>query len=110
MSAQVATLGAQGSLGPTQRTMTWAAYPAIGCSLNHDLHTPVVCPGRIAPGPCLRETPMFYLAFGAAARIYVLLQQYAPTNLLVAWLRRRENLTWGVPFMLLGAACSWPPP
>lgn len=84
--------------------MTWAAYPAIGCSLNHDLRRIRRVPGRIAPGPYLRETPMFHLAFAASTRIYVLLQQYAPTNLLVAWLRRRENLKWGVPFMLLGAA------
>ncbi|KAB1658133.1 sulfate permease [Pseudoclavibacter sp. CFCC 11306] len=27
-----------------------------------------------------------------------------PTNRLLDWLRRRENLRWGIPFMLLGAA------
>lgn len=47
---------------------------------------------------------MFYLLFAACARIYFLLQEYAPPNRLLAWLRRRENLKWGVPFMLLGAA------
>ncbi len=47
---------------------------------------------------------MFYLLFDACARVYYLLQEHAPSNRLMAWLRRRENLKWGVPFMLLGIA------
>ena len=47
---------------------------------------------------------MFYLAFAAATRIHALLQRYAPSNRLLTWLRRRNNLKWGVPFMLLGIA------
>jgi hypothetical protein len=47
---------------------------------------------------------MLHLIFGACARVYVLIQEYAPSNRLLTWLRRRENLKWGVPFMLLGAA------
>lgn len=47
---------------------------------------------------------MFAFAFAVSARIYLLLQQYAPSNRLMAWLHRRENLKWGMPFMLLGAA------
>ncbi|TXN30098.1 sulfate permease [Lacisediminihabitans profunda] len=31
------------------------------------------------------------------------LLQYAPTNLLLRWLRSRRGLKWGIPFMLLGA-------
>ena len=30
--------------------------------------------------------------------------QYAPTNLLLSWLRSRHGLKWGVPFTVLGAA------
>ncbi len=47
---------------------------------------------------------MLYLLFDACARVYYLIQDYAPSNRLLAWLRRRENLKWGVPFMLLGVA------
>lgn len=32
-----------------------------------------------------------------------LLQRYAPTNRILSWLRRRENLRYGVPAMLLAA-------
>jgi hypothetical protein len=32
------------------------------------------------------------------------LLHYAPTNVLLRWLRSRNGLKWGVPFMLLGAA------
>ena len=28
--------------------------------------------------------------------------RYAPTNLLLHWLRSRQGLKWGIPFMLLG--------
>ncbi len=45
---------------------------------------------------------MFYLLLAAVARVYGLFQRYAPSNRLLTWLRRRENLKWGVPFMLLG--------
>jgi hypothetical protein len=29
---------------------------------------------------------------------------YAPTNILLRWLRSRNGLKWGAPFMMLGAA------
>jgi hypothetical protein len=32
------------------------------------------------------------------------LLHYAPTNILLRWLRSRNGLKWGVPFMMLGAA------
>jgi hypothetical protein len=32
------------------------------------------------------------------------LLHYAPTNMLLRWLRSRNGLKWGVPFMMLGAA------
>jgi hypothetical protein len=32
------------------------------------------------------------------------LLHYAPTNVLLRWLRSRNGLKWGVPFMMLGAA------
>jgi hypothetical protein len=32
------------------------------------------------------------------------LLHYAPTNSLLRWLRSRNGLKWGVPFMMLGAA------
>jgi hypothetical protein len=32
------------------------------------------------------------------------LLHYAPTNILLRWLRTRNGLKWGVPFMTLGAA------
>jgi hypothetical protein len=32
------------------------------------------------------------------------LLRHAPTNVLLRWLRSRNGLKWGVPFMLLGAA------
>ena len=31
------------------------------------------------------------------------LLRHAPTNRLLAWLRRRDRLRFGIPFMLLGA-------
>lgn len=38
------------------------------------------------------------------ARAYAFLQAYAPTNRLVARLRTRRGLKWGVPAMLIGVA------
>jgi hypothetical protein len=32
------------------------------------------------------------------------LLHYAPTNILLRWLRTRNGLKWGAPFMMLGAA------
>ncbi len=46
---------------------------------------------------------LLYLFMRAAIRLHDLLQ-YAPTNLLLRWLRSRRGLKWGIPFMLLGAA------
>ena len=39
----------------------------------------------------------------ASVRAHALLS-YAPTNRLLAWLRRRDRLKFGIPFMLLGLA------
>lgn len=39
------------------------------------------------------------LAIGLRTLLY-----YAPTNVLLRWLRSRNGLKWGAPFMLLGAA------
>ncbi|WOQ69838.1 sulfate permease [Microbacterium limosum] len=39
----------------------------------------------------------------ASVRVHALLS-YAPTNRLLAWLRRRDRLKFGIPFMLLGLA------
>jgi hypothetical protein len=39
------------------------------------------------------------LAIGLRALLH-----YAPTNVLLRWLRSRNGLKWGVSFMLLGAA------
>ena len=44
-----------------------------------------------------------YLCAATAVRIHAVLQ-YAPTNLLLNWLRQRPHLRWGAPFMLLGVA------
>lgn len=46
---------------------------------------------------------MFYLLLAVVVRIYDLFQRYGPSNRLLTWLRRRDNLKWGVPSMLLGA-------
>ena len=44
---------------------------------------------------------MFRLTLLLTYRLHPLLQR-APTNRLLTWLRRRDRLRFGVPFMLLG--------
>ena len=46
---------------------------------------------------------MFKRIVLASVLIHDLLR-YAPTNVVLAWLRRRDRLKFGIPFMLLGAA------
>ena len=42
--------------------------------------------------------------WNASIHTRTFLRRWMPTNILLDWLRRRENLRWGVPVMLLGAA------
>lgn len=46
---------------------------------------------------------MIWLSMLVAARILSVLR-YAPSNLLLTWLRRRDRLKWGVLAMPVGAA------
>lgn len=103
MSGRAATLAGAGLFLADPVNATWAADPAVGGSLNHDLRYAIRGAGASRRSD-LREKPMFHLLFAAVARAHHLLQTYTPTNRLLTWLRRRENLRWGVPFMLLGAA------
>lgn len=41
--------------------------------------------------------------WNASIHTRIFLRRWMPTNRLLDWLRRRENLKWGVPAMLLGA-------
>lgn len=47
---------------------------------------------------------MISALWNLSIRTQALLQRYAPTNRLLNRLRRRENLRWGVPAMLIGIA------
>ncbi len=53
---------------------------------------------------------MFRLIWAASVRTHSILS-YAPTNLLIAAIRTRRGLKWGIPAMLLAApyllAASW---
>jgi len=40
--------------------------------------------------------------------IYSLLQRYAPSNIVLRWIRSRRGLKRGVPAMLLALPCSSP--
>lgn len=47
---------------------------------------------------------MISAIWNLSIRTHALLQRYAPTNRILNRLRRRENLRWGVPAMLIGIA------
>ncbi|MEV0573168.1 sulfate permease [Micrococcus luteus] len=47
---------------------------------------------------------MISAIWNLSIRTHALLQRYAPTNRLLNRLRRRENLRWGAPAMLIGIA------
>lgn len=47
---------------------------------------------------------LFQLLFQRLANTHAFLREYAPTNRLVARLRTRRGLKWGVPAMLIGVA------
>lgn len=47
---------------------------------------------------------MFTTLWNLSVRTHQLLKRYAPTSRLIAWLKTRQGLRWGVPFMLLGIA------
>ncbi len=46
---------------------------------------------------------MIRLILTVSSFIYAVLQRYAPTNIVLGWMRRRRGLKWGVPAMLLAA-------
>jgi hypothetical protein len=48
-------------------------------------------------------TAVYALAFMFVTQVYLVLQAYAPTNIVIRWIRRREHLKWGLP---LGAALA----
>lgn len=46
---------------------------------------------------------MIRLILTVSSFMYAVLQRYAPTNIVLARIRRRRGLKWGVPAMLLAA-------
>ena len=49
---------------------------------------------------------MFGMIWVLSARIHHFLRRYMPTNILLAALRTRRGLKWGVPAMLITAGSS----
>lgn len=50
---------------------------------------------------------VFRMVFKAGMVLHGWLDRWAPSNRALAWIRRRENLKWGVPAMGVGLTCFW---